>query len=73
MNIDFEEAPLPPGYACLHGVKAPDPLEAGTVIAIGNCGLYCGSWGVRVEDTVVVAADGRQILTQVRKELVELD
>ncbi|WP_028895691.1 M24 family metallopeptidase [Syntrophorhabdus aromaticivorans] len=54
VGIDFEEAPLPPGHAFFHGEKAPAPLKKGVVIAIGNCGLYIGPWGVRIEDTVVV-------------------
>lgn len=54
VGIDFEEAPLPAGHAFFHGEAAPPPLDANIVIAIGNCGLYVGPWGVRVEDTVVV-------------------
>lgn len=68
-GIDFEEAPLPPGHAFFHGEKAPQPLAANTVIAVGNCGLYIGAWGVRVEDTVVVGSDGPVILTDYPREL----
>lgn len=39
------------------------PLPENVVLAVGNCGLYTGPWGVRVEDTVVVGEDGPQILT----------
>ncbi|MFQ6059002.1 MAG: M24 family metallopeptidase, partial [Anaerolineae bacterium] len=53
VGIEFEEAPLPPGHAFFHGEKEPPPLPANVVISVGNCGLYTGSWGVRVEDTVV--------------------
>lgn len=30
---------------------------------MGNCGLYTGPWGVRVEDTVVVGEEGPLVLT----------
>ncbi len=63
VGIEFEEAPLPPGHAFFHGEKAPPPLAANVVIAVGNCGLYTGPWGVRVEDTVVVGLEGPEILT----------
>jgi hypothetical protein len=33
------------------------------VIAVGNCGLYAGPWGVRVEDAVVIGEKGPQVLT----------
>ena len=63
VGIEFEESPLPPGHAFFHGEKEPLPLEANTVIAVGNCGLYTGPWGVRVEDTVLVTAEGCAVLT----------
>jgi len=63
VGIEFEEAPLPPGHAFFHGEKAPPPLPANVVISVGNCGLYTGPWGVRVEDTVVVGLEGPEILT----------
>jgi len=63
VGIEFEEAPLPPGHAFFHGEKAPPPLAADTVIAVGNCGLYTGPWGVRVEDTVRVGQSGPEPLT----------
>ena len=63
VGIEFEEAPLPPGHAFFHGEKAPPPLPAHVVIAVGNCGLYTGPWGVRVEDTVIVGVDGPEVLT----------
>ena len=69
VGIEFEEAPLPPGHAFFHGEKAPPPLEANVVIAVGNCGLYAGPWGVRVEDTVVVAAKGPIVLTSYPRRL----
>jgi Xaa-Pro aminopeptidase len=63
VGIEFEEPPLPAGHAFFHGEKAPPPLSAGTVIAVGNCGLYTGPWGVRVEDTVLVGQSGPEQLT----------
>ena len=70
LGIEFEEAPLPPGHAFFHGEKAPPPLEANIVITVGNCGLYTGPWGVRVEDTVLVGEDGPTVLTNYPRALV---
>lgn len=39
------------------------PFEANVVIAVGNCGLYTGPWGARVEDTVVAGSTGSEVLT----------
>ena len=69
LGIEFEEAPLPPGHAFFHGEKAPPPLAANTVITVGNCGLYTGPWGVRVEDTLVVGKDGPTVLTNYPRSL----
>jgi Xaa-Pro aminopeptidase len=69
VGIDFEESPLPPGHAFFHGEKEPSPLETNTVIAVGNCGLYTGPWGVRVEDTLVVGPKGPVILTDYPRSL----
>jgi len=63
VGIEFEEAPLPAGHAFFHGEKEPPPLPANVVISVGNCGLYTGPWGVRVEDTNVVGVDGPETLT----------
>jgi Xaa-Pro aminopeptidase len=63
VGIEFEESPLPAGHAFFHGEKAPPPLPANVVISVGNCGLYTGPWGVRVEDTNLVKADGYETLT----------
>lgn len=63
VGIEFEESPLPPGHAFFHGEKAPPPLPANVVISVGNCGLYTGPWGVRVEDINLVKPDGHDTLT----------
>lgn len=63
VGIEFEESPLPPGHAFFHGEKAPPPLDANVVISVGNCGLYTGPWGVRVEDTIVIGPEGPDVLT----------
>jgi Xaa-Pro aminopeptidase len=64
VGIEFEESPLPAGHAFFHGEAAPPPLQANVVISVGNCGLYVGGWGVRVEDTNVVGAEGPITLTR---------
>jgi Xaa-Pro aminopeptidase len=69
VGIEFEESPLPPGHAFFHGEKEPPPLEANMVIAVGNCGLYTGPWGVRVEDTVLVGPEGPKVLTGYPRQL----
>lgn len=69
VGIEFEESPLPAGHAFFHGEPAPPPLGAGVVIAIGNCGLYTGPWGVREEDTVVVGERGPRVLTRYPRQL----
>ncbi|MCZ7662280.1 MAG: Xaa-Pro peptidase family protein [Thermoleophilia bacterium] len=64
VGIEFEEAPLPPDHAFFHGEKDMPAIQAGVVLSVGNCGLYAGGWGVRVEDTNVATAEGRQTLTE---------
>jgi len=71
VGIEFEESPLPSGHAFFHGEKEPPPLEANMVIAVGNCGLYTGPWGVRVEDTVLVGPKGPKILTRYPRQLTK--
>ena len=70
VGIEFEEAPLPPGHAFFHGEKAPPPLPENVVISVGNCGLYAGPWGVRVEDTNWIKTDGYETLTESPRLLV---
>lgn len=69
IGIEFEEAPLPAGHAFFHGEKAPPPLPENVVIAVGNCGLYTGPWGIREEDTVAVGKDGPVALTRFPRQL----
>jgi Xaa-Pro aminopeptidase len=70
VGIEFEEAPLPPGHAFFHGEKEAPPLPANVVIAVGNCGLYVGPWGVRVEDTTLVSETRPVTLTGFPRSLV---
>jgi len=69
VGVEFEEAPLPPGHPFFHGEKAPPPPATNVVIAVGNCDLYTGPWGVRVEDTVVAKPEGPDVLTDFVRQL----
>jgi Xaa-Pro aminopeptidase len=69
VGIEFEEAPLPSGHAFFHGEAEAVPLRPGTVISVGNCGLYTGPFGVRVEDTVLVTEEGYTQLTTFARSL----
>jgi Xaa-Pro aminopeptidase len=40
-----------------------EDLKSGMVLAIGNCGLYLGDFGVRIEDTVAITSKGHEELT----------
>ncbi len=62
-GLEFEEPPLPSGHAFFHGEEPKEEMRPGIVIAIGNCGLYLGDFGVRVEDTVAVTKNGYEELT----------
>jgi Xaa-Pro aminopeptidase len=69
VGLEFEEPPLPAGHAFFHGEEPKDELKPGMVLSIGNCGLYLGEFGVRVEDTVVVKDKGHEELTTYHRTL----
>jgi Xaa-Pro aminopeptidase len=69
VGIEHEEAPIPGGHAVIHGEEKVDTAEAGMVLAIGNCGIYRESFGVRVEDTAWVSKKGPVSLTKHSKML----
>jgi len=69
VGLEFEEPPLPAGHAFFHGEEPKDELKPGMVISIGNCGLYLGEFGVRVEDTVAVTDKGHEELTRYGRKL----
>jgi len=47
-------------------------LAANVVLAVGNCGIYTGPWGVRVEDTVAGGAQGPEVLTVYPRNLARM-
>ena len=69
VGIEHEEAPIPGGHAVIHGEEKVETLEAGMVLAIGNCGIYRESFGVRAEDTAWVSEKGPVPLTKHPKML----
>jgi Xaa-Pro dipeptidase len=64
VGMEHEEAPIPGGHAVIHGEEKVDNVEPGMVLAIGNCGIYHETFGVRAEDTVWVSSSGPQQLTR---------
>jgi len=69
VGLEFEEPPLPAGHAFFHGEEPKDDLKPGMVISIGNCGLYLGDFGVRIEDTVAITDKGHEELTKYSRAL----
>lgn len=67
VGIEHEEAPIPGGHAVVHGEEKVTEVEAGMVLAIGNCGIYRDDFGVRAEDTVWVGERGPEVLTRAPK------
>ena len=63
VGLEHEEAPIPGGHAVIHGEEAVEKVEAGMALAIGNCGIYRETFGVRVEDSIWVSDDGPVPLT----------
>ena len=47
----------------IHVKEKIEQVAAGMVLAIGNCGIYRESFGVRLEDTVWVSEQGPVPLT----------
>ena len=73
VGIEHEEAPIPGGHAVIHGEEKVEQVEAGMVLAIGNCGVYREHFGVRMEDTVWVSEQGPVALTRYPKALNVVD
>lgn len=69
VGIEHEEAPIPGGHAVIHGEEKVEHVEAGMVLAIGNCGIYRDDFGARMEDTLWVNDTGPVSLTQHAKGL----
>jgi Xaa-Pro aminopeptidase len=68
VGIEHEEAPIPGGHAVIHGEEKVERVEAGMVLAIGNCGIYREEFGARAEDTIWVSAQGPVPLTRHPKD-----
>jgi Xaa-Pro dipeptidase len=67
VGMEHEEAPIPGGHAVIHGEEQVEEVQAGMVLAIGNCGIYRQSYGVRAKDTVWISPDGPIALTRYPK------
>ncbi len=70
VGIEHEEAPIPGGHAVIHGEEKVEHVEAGMILAIGNCGIYRETFGVRAEDTIWVSPQGPVPLTRHPKSLI---
>ena len=71
VGMEHEEAPIPGGHAVIHGEERIETIEAGMTLAIGNCGIYRKSFGVRAEDTIWVSEQGPVSLTRYPKNGAE--
>jgi Xaa-Pro dipeptidase len=67
VGMEHEEAPIPGGHAVIHGEEQIEEVQAGMVLAIGNCGIYRENYGVRAEDTIWISPDGPIELTRYPK------
>jgi Xaa-Pro dipeptidase len=67
VGMEHEEAPIPGGHAVIHGEEQVEEVQAGMVLAIGNCGIYRENYGVRAEDTIWISPDGPIELTRYPK------
>jgi len=67
VGMEHEEAPIPGGHAVVHGEEKIETVEAGMALAIGNCGIYQKSFGVRAEDTICVTSKSPVPLTKFPK------
>lgn len=63
VGMEHEEAPIPSGHAVIHGEEKVETVAPGMALAIGNCGIYQESFGVRAEDTIWVSEQGPVALT----------
>ena len=45
VGIEHEEAPIPGGHAVIHGEEKIEQVESNMVLAIGDSGIYRGSFG----------------------------
>ena len=63
LGLDVHEAPR-------LAVESEDTLEAGNVVTVEPGVYLAGRFGVRIEDDVVVTADGIENLSGFRKDLV---
>jgi Xaa-Pro aminopeptidase len=70
VGMEHEEAPIPGGHAVIHGEEKLETVEPGMALAVGNCGIYRETFGVRAEDTVWVSERGPVALTDFPKATI---